>query len=197
MRIANDILDFSKIEARKLELEIVPFELRDCLEDVVKLIAIRGQEKGLDVHMEIARNVPNGLLGDPGRLRQVLLNLLENALKFTKHGSVSLVVTVDTLTGSETALHFAVADTGIGIAKEKQTLIFDAFSQADNSSTRKFGGTGLGLTISSQLVQLMNGTIWVESEPDRGSTFHFTGKFAFSTPFTSDPPQPLELLLHH
>lgn len=196
LRIVNDILDFSKIEARKLELEIVPFELRDCLHDVVKLIAIRGQEKGLQVHMEIAPNVPNSLAGDGGRLRQVLLNMLENALKFTKQGSVSLVVTVDTLTGSETVLHFAVADTGIGIAKEKLTLIFDAFSQADNSSTRKFGGTGLGLTISSQLVQLMNGTIWVESEPNCGSTFHFTGKFALSIPFPADPQQPLERLLH-
>ncbi len=144
--------------------------------------------------MNLASDVPDSLMGDPGRLRQVLLNLLNNAIKFTSKGSVSLGITLENLSDSEAVLHFAVADTGMGIPKEKQKTIFDAFCQADNSSTRKFGGTGLGLTISSQLVQLMNGTMWVDSEPNFGSTFHFTAKFALSSPAV-DMPHPLQLAL--
>ena len=134
-------------------------------------------------------------MGDPGRLRQILLNLINNAIKFTSTGSVFLGITLESLSDSETVLHFAVVDTGMGIPKEKQKVIFDAFSQADNSSTRKFGGTGLGLTISSQLVQLMNGSMWVESEPGCGSTFHFTARFAFTLSPSADPLQPLQLAL--
>ena len=178
LRIVNDILDFSKIEARKLELENIPFELHECLDQLMRLVSVQGREKGLQLQMNLASDVPDSLIGDPGRLRQVLLNLLNNAIKFTSKGSVSLGITSESSSSSEAVLHFAVADTGMGIPKEKQKVIFDAFSQADNSSTRKFGGTGLGLTISSQLVQLMNGTMWVDSKPNCGSTFHFTAKFA-------------------
>ena len=193
LRIVNDILDFSKIEARKLELESIPFELSECLDQLMRLVSVQGREKGLQLQMNLASDVPDSLIGDPGRLRQVVLNLLNNAIKFTSKGSVSLGIICESSSNSEVVLHFAVADTGMGIPKEKQKVIFDAFSQADNSSTRKFGGTGLGLTISSQLVQLMNGTMWVDSEPNCGSTFHFTAKFALS-PFSQvSTPQPLQL----
>jgi len=178
LRIVNDILDFSKIEARKLELEAIPFELRECLDQLIRLVSVQAREKDLQLRMNLAPDVPGYLVGDPGRLRQVLLNLLNNAIKFTREGSIFLGIALESSSGSEAVLHFTVADTGMGIPKEKQKVIFDAFSQADNSSTRKFGGTGLGLTISSQLVQLMNGLLRVDSEPNRGSTFHFTAKFA-------------------
>jgi signal transduction histidine kinase/ligand-binding sensor domain-containing protein len=189
LRIVSDILDFSRIETRKLELEIAPFDLSECLDQLMRLISARGREKGLHLEMNLAPDVPGSLIGDGGRLRQVLLNLLDNAIKFTKEGSISLRIHLESSSGSEAVLHFAVADTGVGIPKEKQKVIFDAFSQADNSSTRKFGGTGLGLTIASQLVQLMNGVMWVDSEPDCGSTFHFTAKFALSPDFQVSKPQ--------
>ncbi len=178
LRIVDDILDFSRIEARKLVLETIPFELSESLEQVISLTAVRAREKSLQLKLNLASDVPDRLVGDPGRLRQVLLNLLNNAVKFTSSGSVALGITLEGPSGAEVTLHFVVADTGMGIPKDKQKVIFDAFSQADNSSTRKFGGTGMGLTISSQLVQLMNGTFWVVSEPDCGSSFHFTAKFA-------------------
>ncbi len=190
LRIVNDIMDFSKIETRKLELETKPFELSECLDQLMRLVAVRGREKGLQLQMKLAPNVPDNLIGDGGRLRQVLFNLLDNAIKFTKEGSVSLGICLESLSVSETVLHFAVADTGMGIPKDKQKVIFDAFSQADNSSTRKFGGTGLGLTIASQLVQLMNGAMWVDSEPDCGSTFHFTAKFVLLPSAVSTAPLP-------
>ncbi|MBV9223467.1 MAG: hypothetical protein JOY85_05535 [Acidobacteriaceae bacterium] len=189
LRIVNDIMDFSKIETRKLELENAPFELSECLDQLMRLISVPGLEKGLQLHMNLAPNVPGSLIGDGGRLRQVLLNLLDNAIKFTRKGSVSLGIHLESLSGSEAVLHFAVADTGMGIPKEKQSVIFDAFSQADNSSTRKFGGVGLGLTISSQLVCLMGGAMWVDSEPNCGSTFHFTAKFALSPSSPMSTPQ--------
>ncbi len=181
LRIVNDVLDFSKIEAQKLELESIPFQLVDCVDQVTRLIAARGAQKSVAVLSRVAHDVPAILLGDPGRLRQILLNLLDNSLKFTRQGSIELEVN---LQGSSSSglpvLHFAVTDTGIGIPKDKQIAIFEAFSQADNSSTRRFGGTGLGLTIASQLVHLMQGRMWVESEPGVGSKFHFTAQFETS-----------------
>jgi signal transduction histidine kinase len=181
LRIVSDILDFSRIETRKLELEIAPFELPECLDQLMRLTSGRAREKGLGLQINLAPEAPVNLIGDGGRLRQILLNLLDNAIKFTQEGSVSLGIYLESCAGSEAVLHFTVADTGLGIPEEKQKIIFDAFSQADNSSTRKFGGTGLGLTISSQLVQLMNGAMWVDSKPDCGSTFHFTAKFTLPT----------------
>jgi len=177
LALLNDILDFSKIEARKLDLEQVDFSLRDSLSDMVKTLAIRAHEKGLELACHIAPDVPDALVGDPGRLRQIILNLVGNAIKFTEQGEVVVRAKLESLTDSEAVLHFAVADTGIGIPKEKQRIIFEAFSQADSSTTRRYGGTGLGLAISSRLVEMMGGKIWVESEPGQGSTFYFTVKF--------------------
>jgi signal transduction histidine kinase/ligand-binding sensor domain-containing protein len=180
LRIVSDILDFSRIETRKLELESAPFELSECLDQIMRLVSARAHEKGLRFAVNLTPDVPGSLIGDGDQLRQVLLNLLDNAIKFTREGSVSLKICLENVSDSEAVLRFAVADTGMGIPKEKQKVIFDAFSQADNSSTRQFGGTGLGLTIASQLVRLMNGVMWVDSEPECGSTFHFTAKFALS-----------------
>ena len=177
MRIVNDILDFSKIEARKLTLEKTPFQLRGALDELMRSLQVRAAEKNLSLKMQMNANVADDLVGDPLRLRQVLLNLLDNAVKFTSTGSVELYVAADERSSLETLLHFAVADTGIGIPPEKQQKIFEAFSQADTSSTRRFGGTGLGLTICLQLAAMMGGQLWVESEPGRGSTFHFTARF--------------------
>lgn len=184
LRIVNDILDFSKIEARKLDLESIPFRLSEMVDQLERLISVRATQKGLSLRVTQEAGIPNELIGDVGRLRQVLLNLLENALKFTKAGSLSLAISrLETRTDAKAGaarLRFAVSDTGIGIPKDKQARIFDAFSQADNSSTRRFGGTGLGLTISAQLVQLMQGEIGVESEEGTGSTFYFTAEFPLS-----------------
>ncbi len=175
--IVNDILDFSKIEARKLTLERIPFQLSTSLGELSKLLSFRAQQKQLSLTIQAAEDVPNDLIGDPGRLRQVLLNLLDNAMKFTSEGGVALFVIADHVSENTTALHFSVIDTGVGISKDKQRIIFEAFSQADASSTRQYGGTGLGLTICSQLVGLMGGQIWVESALGAGSTFHFTAVF--------------------
>jgi two-component system, sensor histidine kinase and response regulator len=173
LRILNDVLDFSKIESRKLELESHPFSLADAVRRTLKPLALKAHEKGLELIGDVAPDVPPGLLGDAGRLVQVLTNLIGNAIKFTAAGHVILTVQKD----SET-IHFRVTDTGIGIPPDKQQTIFEAFSQAETSTTRRFGGTGLGLTISSTLVQLMGGRIWVESEPGVGSTFHVAIPFA-------------------
>jgi two-component system sensor histidine kinase/response regulator len=172
--IVNDILDFSKIEARKLALDRTPFELRSAIHELIRSLQIRVKQKGLYLESRIAEDVPSVLIGDPLRLRQVLLNLLDNAVKFTTTGGVCLSVAEERCQENKSILHFAVKDTGIGIPKEKQRTIFEAFSQADTSSTRRYGGTGLGLTISYQLASMMDGRLWVESEPGRGSTFHFT-----------------------
>jgi PAS domain S-box-containing protein len=175
MTIINDILDFSKIEAGKLNVEHIPFHLGHLLSDTLRLFAVRADQKGLELLNEIAPDTPQELLGDPGRLRQVLNNLLGNSIKFTPRGEVVVQVKVEqVLESGEVDMHFAVRDTGIGIPLEKQAHIFEAFAQEDTSTTRRFGGTGLGLTISNRLVQLMGGRIWVESIPDVGSTFHFT-----------------------
>ena len=175
--IINDILDFSKIDARRLDLERTPFAVRDSLEDLMKALAIRAQQKGLELACHIRPDVPDALVGDLGRLRQIVTNLVGNAIKFTERGEVLLDAEPASLDQDAVVLHFGVSDTGIGIPPEKQSLIFEAFSQADNSTTRRFGGTGLGLAIASELVTLMGGNIWLDSEVGRGSTFHFTARF--------------------
>jgi PAS domain S-box-containing protein len=177
LRLINDILDFSKVEAGRLELDSTDFSLRYGITDMVKILGVRARQKGLELSIHIPPEVPDALLGDPGRLRQVLSNLVDNAIKFTENGAVILKIEKDFQSDEDVCLHFSVADSGIGIPQEKQQLIFEAFAQADNSTTRKYGGTGLGLSISSRLVQLMSGKIWVESESNRGSAFHFTARF--------------------
>jgi signal transduction histidine kinase/DNA-binding response OmpR family regulator len=174
LTVINDILDFSKIEAGRLELDPVPFNLRDHIEETVRVLALRAHEKDLELICNVRSNVPEYVVGDVTRLRQIMVNLLGNAVKFTEHGEVELEVSLATQEPGELGLHFIVRDTGIGIPKEKQQLIFDAFTQVDGSTTRKYGGTGLGLSISARLVAAMNGKIWVESEPGKGSAFHFT-----------------------
>ena len=175
--VINDILDFSKIEAGKIDLEAVDFHLRDCLETTLKSLALRAHEKGLELLCEVAPEVPEMVRGDSSRLRQIVINLVGNAIKFANQGEVALKVKSDGPEGEELLLRFTVADTGIGISKEKQESIFEPFTQADASTTRKFGGTGLGLTISSRLVGMMGGKIWLESEVGPGSEFHFTARF--------------------
>jgi len=177
LTIINDVLDFSKIEAGKLDLDSIPFNMRDCLEETAKTFAVRAHQKGLELVCQIGPEVPELVVGDPTRLRQVVVNLLGNAVKFTEQGEVVLQVEVESRDKDSGTLHFVVADTGIGIPARKQQLIFEAFTQVDGSTTRKFGGTGLGLTISSRLVKLMQGRIWVESGLRPGSKFHFTAHF--------------------
>lgn len=177
LTIINEILDFSKIEAGKLELEKVCFDVRDLIGETMKSLALRAHQKNLHLIYEVDSNVPEYLSGDPGRLRQIIVNLVGNSIKFTQHGNVSLIVSPEETRNSEHCLHFEVVDTGIGIPSNKLGMIFDAFSQADNSTTRVYGGTGLGLTISSRLVSLMGGKIWVESEFEKGSRFCFTAWF--------------------
>jgi PAS domain S-box-containing protein len=174
LTVINDILDFSKIEAGKIDLEVSDFDLRDALESALKTVAVRADEKGLELLCEVAPDAPEQVRGDSTRLRQVLLNLVGNAIKFTERGEVAVQVRVETFEGKECLLRFTVADTGIGIPPAKQELIFKPFSQADATTTRKFGGTGLGLTISTRLVEMMGGKIWVESEMGQGAQFHFT-----------------------
>ncbi len=181
LTIINDILDFSKIEARKLALEHVPFALRAVLGKTVKTLALRASDKGLVLEHDIPDNVPDHLVGDPVRLQQVIVNLLNNAVKFTENGSVALRVSLAHHDDSSAQISFSVRDTGIGISAANQATIFEAFTQADGATTRKFGGTGLGLTISSQLVQMMGGTIAVESAMGKGSSFHFTATFPLAT----------------
>ncbi len=184
--ILNDILDFSKIELRKLELEVIPFSVRDHLADLLKPLAVRAEQKGLELICHVLPDVPSVVHGDPGRLRQVLMNLVGNAIKFTDRGQI--LVQVELGAKHEAApgipaineLHYFVSDSGIGISREKQQEVFLPFRQADGSTTRRFGGTGLGLAISSTLVDLMGGRIWVESRPHEGSTFHFTARFGIS-----------------
>jgi two-component system, sensor histidine kinase and response regulator len=175
--VINDILDFSKIEAGKLALDAVPFTLRDCLGASLKTLALRAHEKGLELAYTVQSEVPDALVGDPGRLRQILVNLVGNAVKFTEHGEVVLEVEATSAVTDTVELHVTVKDTGIGIPADKQRLILEPFTQADGSMTRKYGGTGLGLAISKQLVELMGGRLWLESKAERGSIFHFTACF--------------------
>ena len=177
MTVINDILDFSKIEARKIELEFLNFDLRDSIGDMVSALALDAHKKGLELAYKVDTEVPDKIIGDPGRLRQIILNLVSNAIKFTKKGEVVVSIQQEEIMDDDILLHFAVSDTGIGIPKAKQKSIFDAFAQADGSTTRHYGGSGLGLAISSQLVDLMGGKIWLESEMGQGSAFHFTAKF--------------------
>ncbi|HEV7730514.1 MAG TPA: response regulator [Candidatus Binatia bacterium] len=194
LSLLNDILDFSKIEAGKLDLEAIPFVLRDGLSDTLKMLALRAHQKGLELACDVDPEVPDHLIGDPGRVRQVLVNLLGNAVKFTDQGEVVVQVWVDETTADDVLLHFAVCDTGIGIAPEHRDRIFGAFTQADGSTTRRYGGTGLGLAICVQLVELMGGRIWVDSEPGAGSTFHFTGRFPVDREGSAcSPPPPVAL----
>jgi signal transduction histidine kinase/DNA-binding response OmpR family regulator len=178
LSIINDILDFSKIEAGKFDLESMPFDLRESVGETVQALGLRAHQKDLELLYEVAPAIPETLLGDPGRIRQILINLVGNAIKFTAKGEIVVKIEEaarEDQAGADSAtLHFSVRDTGLGIAAEKQAGVFEAFSQADGSMARKFGGTGLGLTISKSLIELMHGRIWLESEPGRGSTFHFT-----------------------
>jgi signal transduction histidine kinase/ligand-binding sensor domain-containing protein/DNA-binding response OmpR family regulator len=174
LTVINDILDFSRIEAGKLALDPTSFKLRDTLVQTIKALALRAHQKGLEITSDIRPEVPEEVVADPTRLRQIIVNLLGNAIKFTEMGEVGLEVGLESRTDEQARLHFIVCDTGIGIVPEKQKLIFEAFSQADGSTVRKFGGTGLGLTISKRLVEMMDGKIWVESATGKGSAFHFT-----------------------
>ncbi|HEV8701170.1 MAG TPA: response regulator [Candidatus Polarisedimenticolia bacterium] len=187
MVLINDILDFSKIEAGRLDLDPIDFGLRDCLDEAMRILAVRAHAKGLELACHVLPEVPDAMVGDPGRLRQVLINLVGNAIKFTDTGEVVVRVEPDAVSGDRAHLRFAVTDTGIGIPSDKHAAIFEAFTQADGSTTRKYGGTGLGLTISSQLVELMGGRICVDSEVGRGSTFHFTARFGLQEGHTRVP----------
>jgi two-component system, sensor histidine kinase and response regulator len=174
MTILNDILDFSKIEARKLDIESIDFNLRDSLADVLQTLSVRAVEKGLELAYHVDAAVPDHLVGDPGRLRQIIINLVGNAIKFTPRGEVIVYVNLESASEDRAQVHFNVVDTGIGIPLEVQARIFDSFTQADASTTRQFGGTGLGLAISARLTDLMGGRIWLESELGKGSAFNFT-----------------------
>lgn len=171
--VVNDILDFSKIEAGKLDVESIPFDFRESLGETIRAIAFRAQQKGLELIYEVDADVIEPVLGDPGRVRQIVVNIVGNAIKFTERGEILLSVTKEAENHDGVSLHFAVKDTGVGIPPEKLKVIFEPFSQADGSMTRKYGGTGLGLTICRKLVEMMKGRIWVESEPGKGATFHF------------------------
>jgi PAS domain S-box-containing protein len=190
LRVINDILDFSKIEACKLDFDSVEFRLPDTLGDALRSLAFQAQQKGLDLCLETSPAVPAILQGDPGRLRQIILNLLGNAIKFTDQGEVVLTVQKESQNPENVSLHFSVRDTGIGIPPEKQQLVFEPFAQADGSTKRRFTGTGLGLTICQRLVQMMGGKIWLESEVGKGSTFHFTASFRSATPRLEEAPPP-------
>ncbi len=173
LALLNDILDFSKIEAGQLNLENIEFNIRDIIENVSDIVIHKIEEKGIELLLSIDQDVPVSAIGDPGRIRQILVNLVGNAVKFTEDGSITVKVRLAEKSEHDVVLHISVDDTGIGIPSEQQDKIFKSFTQADNSTTRRFGGTGLGLTISRQLVEMMNGKIWLESDVGQGSTFHF------------------------
>jgi signal transduction histidine kinase len=174
LSLINDLLDFSKIEARKLALESLAFNMKESVAATMKALSIQADHKNLELAYHFEPDVPTTVLGDPGRLRQIVLNLVGNAIKFTEQGEVVVRVTTCAETVDTLTLHFRISDTGIGIPQEKQHIILEAFVQADTTSTRQFGGTGLGLTIAAQLVGMMGGRLWLESEVGQGSTFHFT-----------------------
>jgi signal transduction histidine kinase/DNA-binding response OmpR family regulator len=194
LSILNDILDFSKIESRKLKLESVPFSVRRTVGDMLKPLAVRAHQKGLELICDIDPAVPAGIVGDPVRVGQVIGNLVGNAIKFTERGHVLIGIREASRSDGCTRLHFSITDTGIGIPPEKHATIFEAFNQADGSTTRRFGGTGLGLSISATLVQMMGGRIWVDSRPSAGSTFHFTAGFD-TAELPDAPPQRRDPLL--
>jgi len=177
LKVINDILDISRIEAGRIAIENEPFILTDLLKSVIRPLEIQAQKKGIELAYRLSPDIPQVVVGDQYRLRQVILNLAANAIKFTSKGGITISSFIENSDTSSNTVHFTVQDTGIGIPEDKLDVVFDAFTQADSSTTRRFGGTGLGLTISAQLVNLMGGTIWVESKPGKGSTFHFTIKF--------------------
>jgi CheY-like chemotaxis protein len=204
LALLNDILDFSKIEADRLEIAAEPFALRRCIDDSVRALAFRAEGKGLDLTVGIDDAVPDRLVGDQGRLRQVLINLVGNAIKFTNEGHIRIRVKLEGEDAGEATLLFSVTDTGIGMSGDTQAIVFEAFRQADGSSTRRHGGTGLGLAICKRLVEMMGGEIWAESEMRRGSTFQFTARFGLqAATLPSAVPdgagekatQPLQILL--
>ncbi len=191
LRLLNDILDFSKIEAGRLELETVDFGLQDCVVRAIQVLALRAADKGLELACRIDPQIPDRLRGDPGRLRQIIVNLVGNAIKFTEVGEVVVDVSPEGMDEGPARLHLSVRDTGIGIPEDKQAQIFDAFTQADASTTRKFGGTGLGLAISAKLVQMMNGRIWLDSQVGEGTTFHVVVELGIAA--DQSPPRTAEL----
>jgi len=202
LKVINDILDFSKIEAGKLELINIEFGLRDVISDAMTMLAVQAHRKGLELTYDVPPDVPDAVLGDPGRLRQVLVNLVGNAIKFTEQGEVVLSAQIAAETNERVDLHFTVTDTGIGIPPDKQATIFRAFEQADGSTSRKYGGTGLGLAISAQFVGLMQGKIWVESKEGEGSSFHFVvslglqhGRIKWEIPQTKEKLQGMSVLV--
>jgi signal transduction histidine kinase len=176
--IISDVLEFSTIEAGKMELALIRFDLRESLDETMRVLSFRACQKGLELVYEVQSDVPKALVGDPGRICQILTNLVGNAIKFTERGTIFVYVDERSPGSGATTLHFAVKDTGAGIPVEKQEKIFDAFSQADGSMTRKYGGIGLGLTICVKLAEMMGGSVWLESQPSQGSTFHFTARVA-------------------
>jgi len=190
LSIINDVLDFSKIEAGRFEIEAIPFGLRESLGEMIQSLSFRAHQKGLELIYEVHPEVPENLIGDPGRIRQVLVNLVGNALKFTERGEIFVRVTEDAHETGLTCLHFSVKDTGVGIPEDRQEKIFEPFTQADGSIARRFGGTGLGLTICTKLVSMMGGRIWVESVHRHGSTFHFTVQLAVQE--NAIHPEPVE-----
>ena len=192
--LLNDLLDFSKIDAGKLELGSAAFDPRACVEKMLNGLALRAHQRGLELTCRIAAEVPDSVVGDSVRVQQVIVNLVGNAIKFTHQGEVGIAVEVESGGDGQVTLHFSVRDTGIGILPAKQALIFEPFAQADSSTTRQYGGTGLGLTISSRLVGLMGGRIWVESEVGRGTTFHFTAVFETSPAAPQDAAPGMEAL---
>jgi PAS domain S-box-containing protein len=195
LTVINDILDFSKIEARMLDLDPVDFDLRESIGDALSTLALRASAKGLELACRVPPDVPDHLVGDPGRLRQVVVNLVSNAIKFTDHGEVVLSVTSEARDTEQVELHFTVTDTGIGIPSNVQQTIFGAFAQADASTTRNYGGTGLGLSISTGLIRMMGGRIWVDSEVGKGSAFHFTVRLGVqATPTAAPAPATPEAL---
>ena len=193
--VINDILDYSKIEAGKIELEVIDFNLRNCAEEALRTFASAADEKSLELLCDIAPDLPELVAGDPGRLRQILLNLVSNAIKFTAQGEIALKAQLDAEDEDSRVIRFTVADTGIGIPVEKQEYIFSPFAQADSSTTREYGGTGLGLTICARMVAMMGGRIWLESEVGRGTQFHFTARLKLSNKKAeSEVMVPLETL---
>ena len=193
LTVINDILDFSKIEAGRMDLDPVHFNVRDQLEEAVKSLALRAHSKGLELTLDVGKDVPAYLVGDPLRLRQIITNLVGNAIKFTSSGEVDVAAQVEAADEQQVRLRFDIRDTGIGIPQDKQAAIFEPFSQADGSTTRKYGGTGLGLTISNRLVKLMGGSIWLDSQLGLGSCFHFNTRFGVAT--EHEQPEPGEAWL--
>ena len=180
LTVINDILDFSKIEAGKFDLETVNFSIRESLTHTVRTLSFRAQQKGLDLHLHVDPQVVDLVVGDPVRLRQIVVNLIGNAIKFTSAGGVTVSVQKVSQDREHMTARFTVKDTGIGIPLERQEEIFSPFTQADSSTTREYGGTGLGLTISRRLTEMLGGQIWVESEPGKGSSFHFTARLGIA-----------------